>query len=200
VTSHRRPHNNKISLAATSWKAADRGQSGGAYLRELDGVLLGAGADGTGDEDEHASLGPRRLAVDGDDLVLAGLEGKRSELAGNGGWALELLALEGEHGGLLIQPHQRRAVGVERPVVVLHEGFRHRVRVHRHHLAAAAGRHAPRVSRARGKRERRRGVRKERWTQRIAGEFGPGWWGRGSGLASKERDRIWVGRLGLCYK
>lgn len=101
-------------------------------LGELDGVLLGAGADRAGDEDEHASLGSRRLAVDGDDLVLAMLEGERAELAGDGGRALELLALEGEHGGVLVQPHQRGAVGVERPVVVLHEGLGHRVRVHRH--------------------------------------------------------------------
>jgi hypothetical protein len=105
---------------------------GVADLGELHGVLLGGGAYGAGDEDEHASLGPRRLAVDGDDLVLAVLEGERAELAGDGGRALEFLALEGEHGGVLVQRHQRGAVGVERPVVVLHEGLGHRVRVHRH--------------------------------------------------------------------
>ena len=73
------------------------GPRGVANLGELHGVLVGGSADGAGDEDEHASLGPRRLAVDGDDLVLAVLEGERAELAGDGGRALELLALEGEH-------------------------------------------------------------------------------------------------------
>jgi len=146
-------------------------------------VILGAGADGAGDEDEHASLGSRRLAVDGVDLVLAGLEGERSELAGNGGGALELMALEGEHGGLLVQPHQRRAVGVERLVVVIHEGLRHRVRVHRQHLAAAAGPHAPRVSSCSEGERRRRGMRIEDGEldgQQVknAGEL---WWGRGVG-------------------
>lgn len=100
------------------------------HLGELEGVLAGAGGDGAGDEDEDAALGPRGLAVDGVDLVVALLEGEGAELAGDGGGAEELVALEGEHGAVLVQPHQRAAVGVERLVVVLHERLRHRVGVH----------------------------------------------------------------------
>lgn len=90
-------------------------------------MLARAGGDGAGDEDEDAALGPRGLAVDGVDLVLALLEGERSELASDGGGAAELLALEGEHGAVLVQPHKRGAVGVERLVVVLHERLRDRI-------------------------------------------------------------------------
>jgi hypothetical protein len=100
------------------------------HLGELEGVLVGAGAEGSGDEDEHAALRPRRLAVDGVDVVVALREGEGAELAGDGGGAEKLLALEGEHGPVLVQRHQRRPVRVERPVVVLHERLRHRVRVH----------------------------------------------------------------------
>lgn len=93
-------------------------------------MLLGAGLDGAGDEDKHAALGPRGLAVDGGDVVIALRKGEGAELAGDGGGAQEFLALEGEHGAFLVQPHQRGAVGVERPVVVPHERLRYRVRVH----------------------------------------------------------------------
>jgi len=85
------------AASAREGEELDRGGAGIANLGELHGVHVGGGADGAGVDDEHASLGPRRLAVDGDDLVLAVLEGERAELAGDGGRALELLALEGEH-------------------------------------------------------------------------------------------------------
>ena len=106
------------------------GEANSTNLGELEGVLVGAGAEGSGDEDEHAALRPRRLAVDGVDVVVALREGEGAELAGDGGGAEKLLALEGEHGPVLVQRHQRRPVRVERPVVVLHERLRHRVRVH----------------------------------------------------------------------
>ena len=93
-------------------------------------MLAGAGGNGAGDEDEDAALGPRGLAVDGVDLVLALLEGEGSDLAGDGGAAEELLALEGEHGAVLVQPDQAGAVGVEGLVVVLHERLGHRVGIH----------------------------------------------------------------------
>uniref|UniRef100_J3MUQ7 Uncharacterized protein n=1 Tax=Oryza brachyantha TaxID=4533 RepID=J3MUQ7_ORYBR len=69
-------------------------------------------------------------------------EGEGAELAGDGGGAEELLPLEGEHGAVLVERHQRRAVGVERPVVVLHERLRHRVRVHGRSLSLSL---SPRV-------------------------------------------------------
>ena len=76
-------------------------------------MLTLAGLEGSGDEDEHAARGAGGLAVDGDDVVDALVEREGGEIGGNGGGADELLALEGEHGALLVQPHQRRPVGVE---------------------------------------------------------------------------------------
>lgn len=106
-----------------------------AYLGEPEGRVLGGGADGAGDKDEHAW--PRDLAVDGGDAVLTLLEGERGELLGDASSAEDLVVLEGEHGVLLVERPQRRAVGVERRVVVLDERLRHRVRVHGHRRAAA---------------------------------------------------------------
>lgn len=100
------------------------------HLREFDGVLAFADGERPGDEDEHAARGASRLAVDSDDAVGALLEGEGGELGSDGGGAHELLALEGEHGALLVQPHQRSSAGVKRAVVVLHERLRHSVGVH----------------------------------------------------------------------
>lgn len=72
-----------------------------------------AGGDGAGDEYEDAALGPQGLAVVSADLVQALLEGEGSDLAGDGGEAEELLSLKGQHGAVLVQPHQPGAVGVE---------------------------------------------------------------------------------------
>jgi hypothetical protein len=100
------------------------------HLGELEGVLALADLQCAGDEDEHAAGGAGRQAVDGGNLVLARSERKGGELLRNSGGAHVLVALEGEHGALLVEPHQRRPVGVERRVVVVHERPRHAVGVH----------------------------------------------------------------------
>lgn len=105
-------------------------QAKGDHLGELERVLALGDLQCAGDEDEHAAAGAGWLAVHGGDLVLARGEREGGELPGDGGGAHELGALEGEHGALLVQPHQRRPVGVERRVVVVNERLRHAVGIH----------------------------------------------------------------------
>lgn len=50
------------------------------HLAELESVLFAGELEVAGNEDEHATGGPGRLAIDGGDAVLALLEGKTGEL------------------------------------------------------------------------------------------------------------------------
>lgn len=91
------------------------------HLAELESVLLAGELEVAADEDEHAGVDAGGLAVDGGDGVVALLEREGSEFGDDVGGALDLLALEGEHGTILIQTHQACSVGVEGAVVVLYE-------------------------------------------------------------------------------
>lgn len=94
-------------------------------------MLLAAELEGAADEDENAAGRAGWLAVDGGDGVGALLEGEGGELGGNGGRPLDLGALEGEHGAVLVKPAERRPVAVERLVVVVHKRLRYPVLIHR---------------------------------------------------------------------
>lgn len=83
------------------------------YLAELEGVLFAGKLEVAADEDQHAGVDAGGLAIDGGDGVLALVEGKGSELGDDVVRALDLLALEGEHGTLLIQIRQIAAVRIE---------------------------------------------------------------------------------------
>ena len=107
-----------------------RGERGERNLAELEGVLLTGELEVAADEDEHAAGDAGGLAVDGGDAVLALLEGEGGELGDDVLCALDLLALEGQHGALLVEIRQPCAVRVEGRVVVLHESLRQRVRIH----------------------------------------------------------------------
>jgi len=74
---------------------------------------------------------PRGLAVDSGDVVLALLEGEAVELVANALSSLDLLSLERQHGSLLVQIDERRAVSVEGVVVVLHKMLAQLIGVHR---------------------------------------------------------------------
>lgn len=92
-----------------------------AYLAKLKGVLFAGELKIAADEYEHATDGARGLAIDGGDAVLALLEWEASELGDNVLRPLDLLSLEGQHGLLLVEARQSRAVRIECRVVVLHE-------------------------------------------------------------------------------
>lgn len=99
------------------------------YLAEPELVLLAGELEVAADEDKDASRKRRRrLAVHGADGVPALLEGQLRQLRGDLLGAGDAAALDGEHGGGSVE---RGAVGVERLVVVLHEGPGHRVAVAR---------------------------------------------------------------------
>lgn len=93
-------------------------------LAELKCVLFAGELERAGDEDEHAAGGTGRLAIDSSDRVLALLERKRGELGDDVLGALDLLAFERKHGGILVQAAEACAVGIEHGVVVLDERFR----------------------------------------------------------------------------
>lgn len=97
-------------------------------------MLLAGELEVTGDEDEHAAGGTGGLAIDGGDGVLALLEGEAGKLGNDVLRTLDLLALEGQHGRILVKIRQTRSVSIERRVVVLHECLRHRVWIHLRHL------------------------------------------------------------------
>jgi hypothetical protein len=167
-------------------------------------LFLGGGSDVAGDEDNHASLGARGLAVDGGDGVLAQREGERGELAGDVGGAHELGALEGEHGAVLVERRQPGAAVVERRVVVVDEGLRQRVGVHRHRrlgFRALGGRWSAAGS------ERPGGVSGDGWIVKRSGgaerwrgmgavlpDLGLGWSGFDRvGFTSPEQLLAWFG-------
>lgn len=87
-------------------------------LGELDGVLGAVDVEVAADEAEDAVV-DGGLGVEALDDVLDVAEG--AELVEDVGDALELLALEAEHGVLGVELLEVGAVGVEHTVVVLHE-------------------------------------------------------------------------------
>ncbi|XP_020202557.1 uncharacterized protein LOC109788280 [Cajanus cajan] len=87
-------------------------------------VLFSGELEVAADEDEHAGVDAGGLAVDGGDGVVALLEREGSEFGDDVGGALDLLALEGEHGTILIETHQACSVGVEGAVVVLYKAWK----------------------------------------------------------------------------
>lgn len=109
------------------------------YLAEPELVLLAGELEVATDEDEDASReGRRGLAVDGTDGVPALLEGQPQQLPADLLGAGHHVSLEGEHGRLAVERGERGAVGVERLVVVLHEGPGHHVALIAPAAAAAA--------------------------------------------------------------
>ena len=100
------------------------------YLTELEDMLFTRKLEIAADKDKHATSGAGGLAVDGGDVVLALLEGEGGELGDDVLWALDLLALESQHGTLLVKIGQRGSIRIERGVVVLHESLWHFVWVH----------------------------------------------------------------------
>ncbi|KAL0918744.1 hypothetical protein M5K25_010771 [Dendrobium thyrsiflorum] len=71
------------------------------------------------------------LTIDGGYVVLALLEWEAGELGGDGGGALRLCSLKGQHRVVLIQTSKASTVRVEGPIVVFHECAGHRVCIHR---------------------------------------------------------------------
>jgi len=100
------------------------------HLTELQRVLLAGKLQVAAHEHNHAARGARRLAVRGGDVVLALLEREPVELVADGLRALDLLALEREHGALLVETDERLPVSVERAVVVIHKRLAQRIGVH----------------------------------------------------------------------
>jgi len=100
------------------------------HLAELESMLFTSELEATGDEDEHAAGGTRRLAVDGGDCVLALLERESGELRYDALRSLDLLTFKSQHGSVLIQVRQSRTVRIERRVVVLDKRLRYVVWVH----------------------------------------------------------------------
>lgn len=84
------------------------------YLTELERVLLAYELKMAADEDEHAASRAGGLTVYGGDGMLTLLEGEAGELGYNVLRALDFLALEGQHGPILVQVRQRRSVRIER--------------------------------------------------------------------------------------
>ena len=97
------------------------------HLAEVEGVVA-ADLDGAGDEDEHGIGIVRGLDVHGLDRVLDRADGL--VLGHNGGAALNLVALERQHGGVLVKPGQTIDVGVLHLVVVLGESLGNFVGAH----------------------------------------------------------------------
>lgn len=95
------------------------------YLAEPELVLLSGELEVTSYKDEDAADERRRLAVDGGDGVVALLERQLRELPTDLVGAQDLLPLEGEHGGLVVEACERGTVGVEEVVVVIHKGLGH---------------------------------------------------------------------------
>lgn len=98
------------------------------YLAEPKLVLLAGELEVAADEHEDAAgEGRRGLAVDGADGVPALLEGQLGQLQADLPGAGHAVALEGQDGGAAVERGERAAVGIERLVVVLHEGPAHHV-------------------------------------------------------------------------
>lgn len=100
------------------------------HLTELEQVFFIGELQVPSHEHNHTSGRARELAIHSGDVVLALLESQGIELVADGLGALRLVALEGEHGLLLVPHRQRLSAGVERVVVVLHEHPAQRVEVH----------------------------------------------------------------------
>jgi hypothetical protein len=105
------------------------------HLAELEHMVLALQRQVAAHEHQHAARVPRGLAVHRRHPVLALLERQPVELGADGARAHVLLPLEREHGALLVQPRQRRPVGVERRVVVLHKRLAQRIGIHCHVLS-----------------------------------------------------------------
>lgn len=90
-------------------------------LRVAHGLLLLIDQQTTGDHDHDAALRVRRLSIEGRDLVLHLLEGKRRQLLNNAADALNRGCFEGKHRVVTVETGQRLTVGVEGLVVELHE-------------------------------------------------------------------------------
>jgi len=123
-------HQNSNLKLGNSLRGRKRRTAKMAYLAEPQLVLLAGELEVPADEHQDAAgEGRRGLAVDGADGVPALLEGQLRQLPADLLGACDGVALEGEHGGLAVERGQRGAVGVERAVVVFHEGPRHDVAV-----------------------------------------------------------------------
>lgn len=94
-------------------------------------MLLAGELEVSRDEDDHSAGGAGGLAIDGGNLMLALLEGKTSELGDDVGGSHDLLALEGEHGAVLVEVGEAGTIGIEGGVVVLDECLGDRVWIHR---------------------------------------------------------------------
>ena len=97
------------------------------HLAEVEGVVA-ADLDGAGDEDEHGIGIVRGLDVHGLDRVLDRAHGL--VLGDYGRTTLNLVALERQHGGVLVKPGQTIDVGVLHLVVVLGESLGNFVGAH----------------------------------------------------------------------
>lgn len=96
-------------------------------------MLFAGELEVTGDENEHTGSRTRRLAIDGRDVMLALLEGKRGELSDDALDSLDLLTFEGEHGSFLVETSETDAVGIEGGIVMFDEGLRYSVGIHLRH-------------------------------------------------------------------
>lgn len=93
-------------------------------------MLLPSKLEITGDENKDTTGRAGGLAIDGGDSMVALLERESSELVDDGGDTLGLGALEGEHGGVLVEAGEAGAVVVEGGVVVLHELLCYHIGIH----------------------------------------------------------------------
>lgn len=96
-------------------------------------MLLAGELKVAGNKNKHPSSRTRGLAIDGGDMVLALLERQAGELSSDALGALEFLALECKHRRILVEVSKPGPIGVERRVIVLHEGLRHSVWIHSRH-------------------------------------------------------------------
>lgn len=83
------------------------------HLTELEGVLLARELKVAGDENEHPAGGAGRLAVHGGDVVLTLVEGQSGELGDDVLRSHDFLALESQHGSILVQIRQPGPIGIE---------------------------------------------------------------------------------------
>lgn len=93
-------------------------------------MLLSSKLEEAGNEDDDTTRRAGRLAIDGGYGMTALLEREAGELFGDGGGALDLATLEGEHGGVLVEKSKARAIGIEGLVVEIHELLGYRLWIH----------------------------------------------------------------------
>ena len=82
------------------------------------------------DEDEHATSGAGRLAIDSANGVLTLLEGEASKLGDNIRRALDLLTFKRQHRSVLVEISKTSSIGVKGRVIMIDECLSHRVGIH----------------------------------------------------------------------